>query len=215
MLVPTIDIEIIWQTHLLRPEMYQADCLRLYRRVIDHTLSLNEIQQFFKKQAFIDTCQLYEQKYTQVYCTSPPAKNNTGKKVEAYFSRGNEDGQKDVGYSYWDETLVEFSSQSPKDFENPFSFTEQEVIMDGQWLDLCKRFMANALKKVPHRYDPYERREFINLGPGSIKRLKKSYERFLYMAAKYPPVDNQGIIPPTYAVGSYMIDIFLYVLSFV
>ncbi|CAF1569213.1 unnamed protein product [Rotaria sordida] len=31
LLVPTLDIEIAWQTHLLRPEIYQADCIRLFR----------------------------------------------------------------------------------------------------------------------------------------------------------------------------------------
>jgi hypothetical protein len=36
LLIPTLDIELVWQTHLLRPEMYRKDCLRLFRRVIDH-----------------------------------------------------------------------------------------------------------------------------------------------------------------------------------
>ena len=51
-LVPTIDIEIIWQTHLLRPAMYRDDCLRLFHQIIDHSLLLNHIQQSFKQQAF-------------------------------------------------------------------------------------------------------------------------------------------------------------------
>ena len=63
LLVPTLDIEIVWQTHLLRPEMYHADCLRLFRRVIDHSLLISDIQQFLMEQAFRDTCHLYEQKF--------------------------------------------------------------------------------------------------------------------------------------------------------
>ncbi|CAF4241372.1 unnamed protein product, partial [Rotaria sordida] len=47
LLVPTLDIEIVWQTHLLRPEIYQA----------------NDIEDFLKEQAFRDTCQFYEQRF--------------------------------------------------------------------------------------------------------------------------------------------------------
>ncbi len=36
LLIPILDIEIVWQTHLLQPEMYRNDCLRLFRRIIDH-----------------------------------------------------------------------------------------------------------------------------------------------------------------------------------
>ncbi|CAF1156312.1 unnamed protein product [Rotaria sordida] len=92
LLIPTLDIEIIWQTHLLRPDMYQADCLRLFRRIIDHSL------------------------------------------------------QVDVEHSYY-----------------------------------------HSSKK-------------IDLSVGAMKRLMKSYERFLYMAAKYPLIDDNGFVPPTYAI---------------
>ncbi|CAF1120500.1 unnamed protein product [Didymodactylos carnosus] len=38
LLVPTLDIDIVSQTYLLRPSMYRVDCLRLFRRIIDHSL---------------------------------------------------------------------------------------------------------------------------------------------------------------------------------
>ena len=41
----------------------------------------------------------------------------------------------------------------------------------------------------------------IDLGPTALERLKKSYQRFLYMAAKYPLKDGNDFIPPTYAVS--------------
>ncbi|CAF4090598.1 unnamed protein product [Rotaria sordida] len=63
LLVPTLDIEIVWQTHLFRPEIYQADCIRLFRRIIDHKLLANDIEDFLKEQAFQDTCQFYEQRF--------------------------------------------------------------------------------------------------------------------------------------------------------
>jgi hypothetical protein len=190
LLIPTLDIEIVWQTHLLRPEMYQNDCLRLFRRVIDHSLIINGIEQFYKEQAFLDTCQLYEQKFSEKYCSLPSIKQK-------------EDEQT---YSYWNKTHYEFSAKTPKDYENPFSFTEGDIILDGKWYDLCKQFMCNAIDKVPIRNDyRFDKTEGIDLGSGALKRLKKSYERFLYMAAKYPLKDGNGFIPPTYAANIFII----------
>ena len=72
LLIPTLDIEIVWQTHLLRPKMYRNDCLRLFRRIIDHSLIIeNEMEKFFKEQAFLDTCQLYQERFGEEYCPSP------------------------------------------------------------------------------------------------------------------------------------------------
>ncbi|CAF1155818.1 unnamed protein product [Adineta steineri] len=68
------------------------------------------------------------------------------------------------------------------------------------WLDSCKQFMRNALDNTPgEAYDPDECFD-IDLGEGAMKRLKKSYERFLYMAAKYPLEKSNGFVPPTYAI---------------
>ncbi|CAF4340009.1 unnamed protein product, partial [Rotaria sordida] len=63
LLIPTLDIEIVWRTHLLRPEIYQADCIRLFRRIIDHKLLANDTEDFLKEQAFRDTCQFCEQRF--------------------------------------------------------------------------------------------------------------------------------------------------------
>jgi hypothetical protein len=88
-----MDIEIIWQTHLLRPMIYQADCLRLFRRVIDHSLLLKDVEQFSKDQAFCDTCQLYEQRFGESYCPL----TSTDQTQEVTFND-------DINpiYSYWD-----------------------------------------------------------------------------------------------------------------
>ena len=187
LLIPTIDIEIIWQTHLLRPEMYRQDCLRLFRRVIDHSLSLkDDIGKYFKQQAFIDTYQLYKQKFGEEYCVLPT---------------GNEQNDEiDDSYSYWDKTSYEFSSILPTDYENPFSFTEADVTLDLKWFDQCKIYMSNAFDKIAKHVEYLPKPTGIDLGQGALNRLKKSYERFLYMATKYPIKDGNGFIPPTYAV---------------
>ena len=198
--IPTLDIEIVWQTHLLRPEIYQADCLRLFHRVIDHSLLISDIEDALKEQAFRDTCQLYEQRFGEQYCSLQWITET--KKTVPNFPPRRFDLDRDVNpaYSYWDRSYFKFLSTPSKDYENPFSFTEGDLIMDGKWLDFCKQFMTDALKKAPiseyHRVKAGE----INLESGAIQRLTKSYERFLYMAAKYPLKDGNGFIPPTYAV---------------
>ncbi|CAF4541584.1 unnamed protein product [Rotaria sp. Silwood2] len=200
LLIPTLDIEIVWQTHLLRPEIYQADCIRLFRRVIDHKLLANDIEDFLKEQAFRDTCQLYEQRFGEKY--GPLLPIDAINQVPSNASRFIFDPYSHnlTNYSYWDKTNFEFSLETPKDYENPFSFTEGDIILDMNWLDMCKKFMVNALQKVSVRYYYQSHLTKINLAQGPMERLKKSYERFLYMAAKYPLKDGNGFVPPTYTV---------------
>ncbi|CAF4064257.1 unnamed protein product [Rotaria sordida] len=200
LLIPTLDIEIVWQTHLLRPEMYRTDCLRLFRQVVDHSLLTTDIQHFLKEQAFRETCQFYEERFGEKYCQLPSDKNDRKSISDDLSDEDDLINQSQDAYSYWDQTFFEFSSNPPKQYENPFSFTEAEIILDDHWLDLCKTFMHDSLERVPiHGY--YGRsRDYIDLGTGAMKRLKKSYERFLYMAAKYPLKDSNDFVPPTYAI---------------
>lgn len=192
LLIPTLDIEIIWQTHLLRPEMYRNDCLRLFRRIIDHSLIIDDINSAFKEDAFLDTCRLYEERFGEVYCPLPSIEKKTQQPSQSL-------------YSYWDQTYFQYSDQSPSDYENPFSFTEADFILDGKWLSLCEQFLSNTNKKKRSIYNRLFNRTTtttdIHLDENTLKRLKKSYERFLFMAAKYPLKDGHGFIPPTYAVN--------------
>ncbi|CAF0941090.1 unnamed protein product [Rotaria sordida] len=141
LLIPTLDIELVWQTHLLRPKMYKVDCLRLFGRVIDRSLLMTEVEQFFKEQALRDTCQLYEQHFGEQYCPLPPTDGKQGFISNISFQNYMRKSMGIYRYSYWDDTYFEFSSQSPKDYENPFSFTEADIIIDIQWLDMCQQFI--------------------------------------------------------------------------
>jgi hypothetical protein len=202
LLVPTMDIEMVWQTHLLRPRIYQQDCLRLFHRVIDHSLLTNEIEQFLKEQAFRDTCQLYEERFGESYCPLPATENNAEKSARYTHPMFGSLKCLIPVYSYWDETHVTFGNEpSAMKSENPFSFTAADVILDGNWLDLCLRFMIEICSKVPDtRYDDDDIDE-IDLRPGPLRRLMKSYERFLYMATKYSPSEGYAFVHPTYAVS--------------
>jgi len=202
-LIPTLDIEIVWQTHLLRPEMYRKDCLRLFRRVIDHSLIIKDkMETYFKEQAFLDTCQLYKQKFGEDYCSLPSLSND---------EEMNQAKSESV-HSYWDKTHYEFSLNPPVDYENPFSFTEADVVLDLKWFDQCKNFMAKAIDKVRINGYHIPDTKIIDLSKSPLKRLKKSYERFLYMAAKYPLTEGNGFIPPTYAVIISLFYIYTHIL---
>ena len=193
---------MIWQTHLLRPQMYQQDCLRLFHRVIDHSLLTNEIDQFLKEQAFRDTCQLYEERFGEPYCPLPVTDNNAKKPPR--FTHPVFGSLKCLipVYSYWDQTQVIFGNKpSAMKNDNPFSFAAADVILDGNWLDLCQRFMQDMRSKVPFDGYHYLEKNEIDLSSGAVRRLMKSYERFLYMATKYSPSDGYAFVHPTYAVS--------------
>lgn len=188
LLIPTIDIEMIWQTHLLRPEMYRNDCFRLFHRIIDHSLIIDDINSSFKEEAFLDTCRLYEQRFGDIYCALPSDGKYSAQSL----------------YSYWDQTFFQYSDQSPLDYENPFSFTEADFILDGKWLSLCQQFLSKTEKKHSVWNRLFHRTTTdIHFDSNTLKRLKKSYERFLFMAAKHPLADGHGFIPPTYAVNLF------------
>jgi hypothetical protein len=165
LLIPTLDIEIVWQTHLLRSEMYRNDCLRLFRRVIDHSLIMkNEMEQFFKEQAFLDTCQLYQQRFGDDYFSLPSSqwKNKVVPKF-LYDDYGSMDDEKLVTYSYWDKTHYTFSENLPRDYENPSSFTEGDLIFDGKWLELCEEFMSKAFDKMSTQINFFRKPSGIDL----------------------------------------------------
>jgi hypothetical protein len=177
--------------------------MRLFHEIIDHSLLTNDIEQFLKEQAFIDTCQLYEERFGEQYCPLPQAKEATPKYEHHVFCQ-----LKCLIpiYSYWDETQYPFSKKSSKNYdENPFSFTEADVILDGNWLDLCKKFMKEMLAATPIERFYDDRSDQIDLSSRALGRLTKSYERFLYMSTKYPPTNGYSFVHPTYAVRCFSI----------
>ena len=202
LLIPTLDIEMIWQTHLLRPSMYRDDCLRLFHRVIDHSLLTDELEQFLKDQAFFETCRLYEERFGEEYCPKPTEEMRANRPAKYVHHTFGVLKCLIPVYSYWDETTYNFASTVPANYgENPFSFTEADVILDGNWLDLCKRFLGDMRTKVGVRNYYLDDSMSIDLGRGATSRLMKSYERFLYMATRYPPTNGYDYIHPTYAVS--------------
>jgi hypothetical protein len=201
LLIPTLDIEIVWQTHLLRPIMYQEDCLRLFHQVIDHPLLINDIEQFLKEQAFVDTCKLYEERFHEQYCPLLVTENEKQPDPKYEYPIFGSLTCIIPIYSYWDKTHFTFSLKPTADNDaNPFSFTEADIILDGNWFQLCKRFMNEMLFKIPFPAHDRGNPDYIDLSSSAMERLKKSYERFLYLSTKYQPTHGYQFVHPTYAV---------------
>ncbi|CAF4920124.1 unnamed protein product [Rotaria sp. Silwood2] len=59
--------------------------------------------------------------------------------------------------------------------------------------------MKEMLSKIPIN-DYYRKPDKIDLSTQAMRRLKKSYERFLYMATKYPPTNGYCFMHSTYAI---------------
>lgn len=199
LLIPTLDIEIIWQTHLLRPEKYRNDCLRLFHRIIDHSLFIDTIGQSLKGQAFLDTCQLYQERFGEQYCFIPVVKRNREAVIRNISRTSDLYPDDSPNYSYWDATYYEFAPKAPCFYENPFSFTETDVISDNNWLKSCRCFMKESASNIKKSYRVSD--TLVNLTSAQFVLLKKSYERFLYISAKHPPQNKNELLSATYAVG--------------
>ncbi|CAF1439208.1 unnamed protein product [Adineta steineri] len=195
-LVPALDIEIVWQTHLLRPDMYRGDCLRLFHRIIDHSLLIDNNEESLKEQAFINTCRLYEEHFGEEYCPLVINEEEVDTRLTYRNSLLNYINCSIPAYSYWDNTLFKFASELPNNYENPFSFVEEDISLDNYWFELyCVHMYEVGLAIMVYNSEAQE-----NALQLAMKLLRKSYERFLYIAAKYSTIDGYDFIHPTYAM---------------
>jgi hypothetical protein len=85
MLIPTLDIQVVWVSHMLRPSVYRDDCIKLFGtrvacddigrkkltgigRVIPHHPYRDEVHTKFAKVALKDTMALWKKTYGVPYC---------------------------------------------------------------------------------------------------------------------------------------------------
>ncbi len=68
--VPTQDIELVWQSHLIRPHLYRADCERLWGRVIEHKMGMNLAEEIHFLDALKRTEELWLEAFGESYSIS-------------------------------------------------------------------------------------------------------------------------------------------------
>jgi hypothetical protein len=193
-LVPTLDIEMVWQSHLLRPVKYKEDCLKNYRTFIDHAFLANEAQQAFLDRGLEETAELWKKEYNEEYCPLPLNNEPAPRFACPPFGLVNLMPQT----LYWWKTQADLTYGQAGKWNNPFQLTAKNIIDDRQWLRYYNKFIG----------DPHKRSQ-----KKILNRAIKAYERFMYMAAKYPPGSGE-LIHPTYVIDviwhSHMIHPHIY-----
>ncbi|KAI0265155.1 hypothetical protein BC834DRAFT_802695, partial [Gloeopeniophorella convolvens] len=85
LVVPTLDIDLVWHTHQLAGSRYQKDCKTNVGRYIDHD---DKVEQFYLSNAFDATCRAWEKRYGLPYtqCGCPLPGNTIGQKLARLVS---------------------------------------------------------------------------------------------------------------------------------
>jgi len=158
-LVPTIDIEIIWISHLLRPEMYEKDCDRLYGGSVCHKLQCDQDELCIKFECLLATENLWKDEYSTNYFEVKP------EEIKYYYeiSEGHIEDVRDHGYFYKDKIDLQKTSDISNFDWTKFSITVEDILEDRQWFKKYKTFLTKY-----HGDDLFNTMEMI-----------KSYERFL------------------------------------
>jgi len=208
-LIPTFEIEYVWVNHMLRPSMYREDCKQLLGDVIDHCICLQTMYLSMNKRSFLElTKKLYEEEYNEPYCdlavikAQKPMLINLNKSKKNFYRPPEKPHEIPVHPIY----TREFGAvKDCLNEECKFSLKVNDLLMDAGWIDDFNAYMTKCLS------DPTDTSSIISVeskteyyNPPDLstmiiyKNILKSYERFLYMTAKYPPIT--GYIHPTYAI---------------
>lgn len=194
MLVPTVDIEMIWMSHLIRPKKYKQYCLKNLKAaaVIPHFLYAGDDYVAMKEGAFKSTAALWKQEYNQPYWISP--KISEDKNAYSYDNMFNE-----TTYTRKHGTYASISEDETKKLPSfivnwkggsisDINMSVEEVLLDRNWFSYLTKF-------VSCQYSVYQKPKLFSLP--MCRYIVKSYERFLYLNCKYP---SDSLIHPTYVI---------------
>jgi len=80
LVVPTLDIDLVWHSHQLSGPRYHKDCKTNIGRYIDHD---DKVEQFHLSDAFDSTCRAWEKRYGMSYtqCGCPLPGNTIGQRL--------------------------------------------------------------------------------------------------------------------------------------
>jgi hypothetical protein len=162
MLVPTLDIEIVWRSHCIRPSIYRRDCEKNFGKILPHrakpTIAMFEIRQ----EALILTMDLWKKHFGSDYLYIDPQSLET---VLVFLINSGE--------WYHDE---------PMWFEPPPQVDDEKM---GVCISLSEEDVMNDLSL-------YFQMEIELANNVLFRGLKlwncslKSYERYLFMLLKIP-----------------------------
>lgn len=188
-LVPTTEIEYVWQSHLLRPEDYARDMQQVLRmpEVIDHRIVGTDGDYLVFDEALRETADLWQRTFGEKYCEIP---DEPVREVMPCFRDHalsctiQEEGNKSLWYEPRD-----FNSEStvpasvPADWACPFSLSVEDLVKDGEWY-------GHFVKENGSSYGFYPTAGWYGLAA-------KAYEHFLYFCHIY---EGDEMAHPTYAI---------------
>ena len=198
LLIPTADIELVWQSHLIRPAMYERDFKEvLGAKFLDHSLLSTGYDYHFQHAALVETAQLWEAEYNEVYCTLPTAplvRPSPYLDEDLLSCRISTTTQARL-YHIADPPAAADPANS---WTSPFSLQVSHVMEDLQWVVYFARDQ-----------DMSEDQMWI---PGEwFRRVAKSYERFLFFCHRASFLSDEchhGGSAPFFAHPTYAIDLF-------
>ncbi|ELR14263.1 Fbox domain containing protein [Acanthamoeba castellanii str. Neff] len=170
-LVPTTEIEHIWQSHLLRPDVYARDMQQVLGmpEVIDHRILCTDVDQLVFEEALRETADLWQRTFGEEYCTIPATP----------VIRLLREGYKNLWFEPQQFNVV----VAPADWTCPFSLSVEDVAKDDEWDGHFGQENGTYYGFHP---------------PGGWYRLAtKAYERFLYFCHIY---DGDEVAHPTSAI---------------
>jgi hypothetical protein len=124
LLIPTIDIEMVWCSHLIRPSMYHKDCKKLYGKIIDHHLVSTSSEFHLLGDAIQQTSDLWFENYKSDYGAS----FDVEQKYEYDYHSKSEKRFLFTDLSEKKSELMDY-----KNWENPLSISVSELKKDRFW----------------------------------------------------------------------------------
>jgi len=192
--------------------MYREDCKKLLGEVIDHSIHLQTMYQSMNKRLFmVLTKKLYEDEFKEPYCDNAVIEAQHPKLIEnttAGPMRVWRPPHKPLEVAVHPIFTKEIGSVEETDsMESNVSLKVNDLMMDAGWIDDYKTYMLKCLSDAEStseiiskdESDGTEYKNPCHLRTNVVyQNLLKSYERFLFMVAKYPP--QTGYIHPTFAI---------------
>jgi len=200
----------VWVNHMLRPSMYREDCKRLLGEVIDHNIHLQTMYQSMNKKMFLVlTKKLYEDEFKEPYCDNAVIEAQHPKLIEnteaVLIWRVPPQPQEVPFNPIFTKEIG--SVEETASVESNISLKVNDLMMDAGCIGDYKTYMSHCLFDTESTKGITSKEESDGTEYENPCRLKtnvvyqnllKSYERFLFMVAKYPP--QTGYVHPTFAI---------------
>jgi hypothetical protein len=229
-LVPTHDIEIVWQSHMLRPSLYESDCTSVFgaKYIIPHKLYRDELENAVFELALRETAELWKKEYNCDYLLYPLSSidlvqqyNEVMEKMFSFapFSSINYIEPRSTYFMDTPHSRLKKDTPDASIVPELSPYTPLTDKMLQEWKQFIEKFASASFKNPLHisTSDVHSDRNWIGLfnnfmgqywqlNTDSYFKCLKGYERFLYLNAKYAgqlQSGNESIVHPTYAIDLF------------